>query len=265
MEARMKRVIGTGCVVAMLSFVAAAYAQTTEQSTTQPASQAGSQRMDQGRQSGDMSKTAEQITLVGCIQKESDYRAAHDSGRGGTMGSGMGVGNEFVLINASRGSSTASAGETTGAATGTGTTGTGTTGTTASGTTASGTTAGTTSAGTAGTTGTMSGSPSMSSGGTAYALTGNKEKELEKFVGQRVEITGTLESKGGRSSGSSGGAYGTGSAGTGTSTSGTATGTTSGTTGGTMSGSAGASQPFSSLQEVNVVSFRAVGGSCSPQ
>jgi hypothetical protein len=43
----------------------------------------------------------QQITLVGCVQKESDYRAAHDKGRGGPVGTGVGTGDEFVLINAS--------------------------------------------------------------------------------------------------------------------------------------------------------------------
>jgi hypothetical protein len=42
----------------------------------------------------------DQVTLVGCIQKESDYRAAHDKGRGGA-GTGIGTGDEFVLTNAS--------------------------------------------------------------------------------------------------------------------------------------------------------------------
>jgi hypothetical protein len=43
----------------------------------------------------------QQITLVGCVQKESDYRAAHDKGRGGAAGTGVGAGDEFVLTNAS--------------------------------------------------------------------------------------------------------------------------------------------------------------------
>jgi len=42
------------------------------------------------------------ITLIGCIQRESDYRRAHDIGRGGAVGSGIGSGDEFVLINAWR-------------------------------------------------------------------------------------------------------------------------------------------------------------------
>ena len=45
---------------------------------------------------------ARPITLIGCIQRESDYRRAHDIGRGGPVGSGIGSRDEFVLINASR-------------------------------------------------------------------------------------------------------------------------------------------------------------------
>jgi hypothetical protein len=41
------------------------------------------------------------IVLVGCLQREADYRKAHDSGRGGAIGLGLGSGDEFMLINAS--------------------------------------------------------------------------------------------------------------------------------------------------------------------
>jgi hypothetical protein len=117
----------------------------------------------------------------------------------------------------------------------------------------------------------------MTSGGKAYALTGNREKDLEQYVGQRVEIVGTLE----RGAAGTGTATGTGTTagtarttGTGTATGTTAgTGTTTGTTAGTStgttasgtgttSGSTGATQRFSDLQQIDVVSFRAVGGSC---
>jgi hypothetical protein len=37
------------------------------------------------------------VTLIGCVQPEKDYREAHDSGDGRG-----GLGNEFILINASR-------------------------------------------------------------------------------------------------------------------------------------------------------------------
>ena len=42
------------------------------------------------------------ITLVGCLQREADYRKAHNLGKGGGIGAGLGSGDEFVLINATR-------------------------------------------------------------------------------------------------------------------------------------------------------------------
>ena len=97
--------------------------------------------------------------------------------------------------------------------------------------------------------------------GKAYALTGNREKDLEPHVGQRVEIVGTLERSG---SGTTSGAAT--APGAGTTAAGTASGTAAGTTTSgtaTASGSAGASPRFGDLQQINVVSFKAVGGSCS--
>ena len=44
------------------------------------------------------------IYLVGCIQKESDYRRQQGIGKGGFLGTGAGSGDEYVLVNASRGS-----------------------------------------------------------------------------------------------------------------------------------------------------------------
>jgi hypothetical protein len=41
-----------------------------------------------------------EVTLIGCVELERDYRARKESGRGGALGSGVGVGNEFVLTNA---------------------------------------------------------------------------------------------------------------------------------------------------------------------
>jgi hypothetical protein len=37
------------------------------------------------------------VTLVGCVEMEKDYRARMESGRGGVLGTGLGVGNEYVL------------------------------------------------------------------------------------------------------------------------------------------------------------------------
>jgi len=43
----------------------------------------------------------QQVTLVGCVQREADYRKAQDKGRGGVAGTGIGVEDEFVLTSAS--------------------------------------------------------------------------------------------------------------------------------------------------------------------
>jgi hypothetical protein len=43
----------------------------------------------------------EQVTIVGCIVRESDYRRAADAGKGGVAGTGAGAGNEYILTNAS--------------------------------------------------------------------------------------------------------------------------------------------------------------------
>ena len=63
-------------------------AQTPEQRPAETAAQAAG--------------TAGEITLVGCIQREADYRRQHDSGRGGVAGTGLGRGNEYILTNAMR-------------------------------------------------------------------------------------------------------------------------------------------------------------------
>ena len=79
------------------------------------------------------------ITVVGCLQEESTYRRANDSGKGGVLGTGAGRGNEYVLVD---------------------------------------------SAGDCGT---------IAAGATAYELTGEGERDLEDFIGRRVEITGILK------------------------------------------------------------------------
>jgi hypothetical protein len=52
----------------------------------------------------------QQVTITGCIQREADFRKARDAGRGGVAGTGVGAGNEFVLINASMAPSTGATG-----------------------------------------------------------------------------------------------------------------------------------------------------------
>lgn len=63
------------------------------------------------------STTAEQqITLAGCIQREADFRKARDAGKGGVAGTGVGAGNEFVLVNAAMAANAASPAATAGTA-----------------------------------------------------------------------------------------------------------------------------------------------------
>jgi hypothetical protein len=44
---------------------------------------------------------AHQVTITGCVQSEADYRKAKNLGRGGAASTGVGVGDEFVIVNAS--------------------------------------------------------------------------------------------------------------------------------------------------------------------
>jgi hypothetical protein len=93
------------------------------------------------------------ITVVGCLQKESDYRRSQDAGKGGAAMTGAGLGNEYVLIQ-------------------------------------------TEGAGGPGGYDAKENADCKSStqfAGTAYELTGTREKELAQFVGRRVEITGELK------------------------------------------------------------------------
>jgi hypothetical protein len=40
------------------------------------------------------------LTLIGCVQPEKDYRAELHAKKGGPLGSGLGQGNEYVLVEA---------------------------------------------------------------------------------------------------------------------------------------------------------------------
>ena len=51
----------------------------------------------------DLKAEATPISVVGCIQPETEYRRQNNSGKGGFLGFGGGLGNEYVLVNASRG------------------------------------------------------------------------------------------------------------------------------------------------------------------
>ncbi len=119
---------------------------------------------------------AQQVTIVGCVQSEADYRRARNAGKGGAAGTGVGVGNEFVLIDASMANAS----------------GAGAPGAAPSG--ASGSTAGKP-------TGTAGASAAMS----AYELTGSGEGQLASHVGKRVEIMGTFKAAEAGAAGPTGG------------------------------------------------------------
>ena len=115
--------------------------------TSSPSTQAPAPATQTPRASGD------QVTVNGCIQREADYRRSTGGGRGGAVGTGIGVANEFVLTNATMSQS----GPNSSAAPNTAT-------------------------GTAGT-----------SSNAAYELTGPNEGRAATYVGKRVEITGMLK------------------------------------------------------------------------
>ena len=79
-----KQTLGTMTIAALI-FVMPASAQTT----TQAAETANREEMQE-----------RPITLIGCVQRESDYRRMQDEGRGGPLGTGLGRGDEYVLVNA---------------------------------------------------------------------------------------------------------------------------------------------------------------------
>jgi hypothetical protein len=137
-------------MASVVYFSIGAFAQTTTQQT--PSTTAAQEDRAMG----------EQVTVTGCIQKEEDYRRAQDAGKGGVAGTGLGAGNEFVLVNAS---SSMGASATTGAMEGK-------------------------AAGTAGAASSTAGSAGT---WTAYELTGSGEAQAAQHVGHRVEIMGKLK------------------------------------------------------------------------
>jgi hypothetical protein len=98
---------------AVLSLTMPALAQTPAQQPAQPQPRPQT-TTPAPQQAGSAART---VTLVGCIQGEADYRKAGNLGRGGTAGTGVGVGNELVLIDATI--TSAGAAPAAGAATGT--------------------------------------------------------------------------------------------------------------------------------------------------
>src|SRR5262245_31755483 len=79
------------------TFVATALLVSTTAFAQTPASTTASTTTAQDRES-----PATHVTLIGCVQKESDYRREHNLRRGGGLQTGLGAGDEYVLINATR-------------------------------------------------------------------------------------------------------------------------------------------------------------------
>lgn len=59
----------------------------------------------------------DQVTVMGCVVREADYRRAQDAGKGGVAGTGVGSGNEFILTNVSEKASSDTPVATAGAST----------------------------------------------------------------------------------------------------------------------------------------------------
>jgi hypothetical protein len=163
----MRRLFAGGVSVTVaLAFGIVAFAQAPAQTPQPQTPTTTSAPQSPDKQSPGM----ESITISGCVQSEADYRRAKNLGSGGAAGTGAGVGNEYVLVNASTSSgSTASTGATPGAGAATGTSG-------------------------------------GSSAATAYELTGPNESQAGQYVGKRVEITGKLKPAETTAGGTTGGA-----------------------------------------------------------
>lgn len=89
--------MGPAATFAAIALLASttAFAQTTAPA---PATTTTSRTMT----TQDRESPATPVTLIGCVQRESDYRKEHNIKRGGGLNMGIGDGDEYVLINATR-------------------------------------------------------------------------------------------------------------------------------------------------------------------
>jgi hypothetical protein len=129
--------------------------------TASAGSQATAQR--QGQPAAAAPQAASEVTLIGCVEFEQDYRKRMAAGRGGALGSGVGAADEFVLTNVRPAKSEV--------------------GTSGRGTTSAAT-----------------GSPAGPGGG-VYTLTGPQEQNLKRDVGRQIEVVGMIENAGKPSTG----------------------------------------------------------------
>lgn len=80
--------------VLALSMVALAQSPPTQPPQQPPTAQAPAPAAQE------MKAPEQEVTITGCVYKEADYRRAKNLGKGGAAGTGVGAGDEFVLINA---------------------------------------------------------------------------------------------------------------------------------------------------------------------
>ena len=81
----------------------------------------------------------DEVRVTGCVQWEREYRHDRNEGSGGALGTGIGVGNEFVLTKVK---------------------------------------------------------PEGARKAIAYSITGDREKELGRRVGQQIQVIGIIETEG---------------------------------------------------------------------
>jgi hypothetical protein len=86
-----------------------------------------------------LAQSKDDVRIIGCVQWEKDYRRDRNEGRGGALGTGIGVANEFVLTRVK---------------------------------------------------------PEAGRKATAYSITGDREKELGRRIGQQIEVIGVIEDEG---------------------------------------------------------------------
>jgi len=95
---------GATCSAAVLALSMAVFAHTTQT----PAPQAPSPSTPAAQEPAKTADAQPSATIIGCVQREADYRRAKNAGGGGVAGTGVGTGNEFVLVNASMGAAAGS-------------------------------------------------------------------------------------------------------------------------------------------------------------
>lgn len=150
---RMQLIAGSMAVVLAGAAVPGAWAQTTSRRQGAPAAAA--------------SGPAREVSLIGCVEFEQDYRKRMAAGRGGVLGSGVGAADEFVLTNVRPAQSELDR----------------------------------TGVGTSGRSGRDATAAPPGPGGGVYTLTGDQEQNLKRDVGRQIEVVGTIENAGKPSTG----------------------------------------------------------------